>query len=172
MARNVTARDLLVSGVRSLPGDRSLHQAMRALVDLQDDPALPNALLIVDADGNYQSVLTARLLLKSLLPLWMPSKAVRDDDAVLERELFALLAERGKLQVQDALIRGLPNVGPDARLLEMIGATCEQRLEYLPVVAAGKAIGVVPVNALFAATAGLALTPEHEGIRLDRETPQ
>jgi len=41
-------------------------------------------------------------------------------------------------------------------------------LEFLPVVDAGKVLGLVPVTAVFQATASLTLTPEHEGIRFEQ----
>ena len=44
---------------------------------------------------------------------------------------------------------------------------CDQRLEYLPVVEHEKLLGVVPVTAIFLATAKLALTQQDEGIRFD-----
>jgi hypothetical protein len=42
------------------------------------------------------------------------------------------------------------------------------RLDFVPVVADGRPVGLVPITAIFQSAAAIALTPEHEGIRFDR----
>ena len=168
MADNIVARDLMLRDIERIDGERSLAEAMRTLVELQEDPARANALAVVDAEDRYDGLLTARLLLRSMLALWMPSKSLRDDPAVLHKELLDAVADRTHLHVHDALIRGLPTAAPDDRLLTLIEYGCDQKLEFVPVVDSGELLGLVPVTEIFQATAGLALTPEHEGIRMDR----
>ena len=118
------------------------------------------------ADDTYLGLLTARLLFKSLLTLWMPATSVRADEEQLQRELLDVVMERGQLEVRDALIRGLPVAAPDDRLLALIELCCDKRLEFVPVVDGRHVVGLVPATEIFAAAASLALTPEDEGIQM------
>jgi predicted transcriptional regulator len=168
MAENVRARDLMRTEFSTIRNDQSLAEAMQQLVGLQTKVTIPNALIVVDREGRYAGILTARLLTRSLLALWMPEKSVREDAARHERELLEAVQDRLQVPVRDALVRGIPPIAPDARLLTIIAAGAETRLEFMPVVDAGVAVGVLPVTAVFEAAANLALTPEDEGIRFDQ----
>ena len=66
------------------------------------------------------------------------------------------------------LLPDLPVVAPDDRLLQVIRSCCAGELEFLPVVASGRGVGLIPVTRIFDATAGLVLTPEDEGIKFDQ----
>ena len=151
----------------TIRSDQTLGEALDALVELQADPNRANAVAVVGAAGEFEGVVTAPLLCKSLLALWMPARSVREDAAGLHRQLVELVADRTGLSVHDTLIHGLSTVSPASRLLELIEASCEQRLEFIPVVEDGRLLGLVPVTAVFQAVAALALTPEHEGIHID-----
>lgn len=167
VAENITAKDLMLTEYASIASDRSLGEALAILVGLQNDASRANVLVAEDAEGRFEGIVTAHLLCKSLLSLWMPAKSLREDCLGLEQELLAVVGDRNELRVHDNLIRGLPTVLPSARLLEMIEAACEQRLAFLPVVEEKRALGLVPVTAVFQAVADLALTPEDEGIHFD-----
>jgi CBS domain-containing protein len=167
VAENITARDLMLKEHASIPSDRSLGEALASLVELQKDASRANVLVAVDAEGQFEGIVTAHLLCKSLLSLWMPAKSLREDSIRLEQELLAVVGDRNELKVHDTLIRGLPTVLPSARLLELIEAACKQRLAFVPVVEDGRALGLVPITAVFQAVAALALTPEDEGIHFD-----
>ncbi len=167
MADNITARDLMLGEYASISSDRSLGEALAALVDLQKDSLRANALVAVDADGRFEGLVTAHLLCRSLLSLWMPAKSLREDSVKLTQELLTVVGDRNELKVHDTLIRGLPQVLPNARLLDLIDAACEQRLAFVPVVEDERLLGLVPITAVFQAVAALALTPEDEGIHFD-----
>ena len=180
MGENIVARDLMVHEVAGIRGDQTLGEAMHALVDLQADKEIPNALVVLDEDGNYDGILTARLLCKSLAARTTPGKdagkdADKDADAgtaLPKRELLELVRKRSQLRVHDALSRDLPTVAPGDRLLSLIRLARDKRPEYLPVVDNGHVRGLVPVTRIFLATAALALTPENEGTHFDRDTGQ
>ncbi len=170
MAKNVLASDLMVTNMQTIRADQSLTTALRALVELQAVEGVPNALAVVDADGMYQGLLTSRLLTRSLLALWMPEESVRSDEVQLNQSLLQVAGERLQQRIGDTLIRGIPTVSSTARLLVVIAAGFEKRLEFIPVVDGGRIEGLIPVTALFQAIAGLVLTPEHEGIRFDQQS--
>ncbi len=149
--------------------DRTLGEALGDLVELQADPHRANALAVVSAEGEFEGIVTAHLLCKSLVALWMPAKSLREDAARLQRELLEMVADRNELKVHDALIRGLPTVAPESRLLDLIEVGCEQRLDFIPVVEDDQLLGLVPITAVFQAVASLALTPEDEGIHFDED---
>lgn len=167
MTENLVARDLMLTSFSTVRVDQTLAEAMAVLVENQDDADVPNALVVLDAEGGYVGLLTARLLFKSLLTLWMPARAVRKDDELLERELLTVVGDRSKLKVQDTLIRGLPTASPGDRLLALIDLACDQQLEFLAVVDGGCVLGLVPVTEIFQASASLALTPDDEGIQME-----
>ena len=73
MGEHIVARDLMVHEVGGIRGDQTLGEAMQALVDLQTDKEVPNALVVLDEDGNYDGLLTARLLCKSLAARTTPT---------------------------------------------------------------------------------------------------
>jgi len=170
MTENIVARHLMLENLVEIQADSELHKAMGKLIELQDDPQIPTALIVIKADGLFEGVLTARLLFKSLLTLWMPGKAVREDVLLLEKELLSVVKERLQLRVQDTLVRGFPVAAPDDRLLTLIELGCDKRMEFIPVIEDGRAIGLIPIASIFHATANLALTPEDEGIRMDGKT--
>ena len=172
MTRNITARDLMLHDVAGIDADKSLGEAMQKLVDLQADAEIPNALVVLDEHGHYEGVLTARLLCRSLLTLWMPGETAHRDEAALEKELLEVVRERSRLRVHDTLTRGLPTAAPNDRLLLLIDMACDRHMEFIPVVDRGKVLGLVPVTQIFQSAASLALTPEHEGIRFDPEAPK
>ena len=61
-----------------------------------------------------------------------------------------------------------PPTPPPAEIVGVQVTPSTARLEFLPVLEDGRAVGLVPVTALFRATAALALTPEDQGIRFDQ----
>ncbi len=168
MPENIVARDLMLHDVAGIRRDQTLGEAMQALVDLQADKEIPNALVVLDADGNYEGILTARLLCKSLLDTWTPREATARDDAGLEQDLLSLVRQRSDLPVHDALSPDLPTAEIGDRLLRLIQLSTDQRLEFIPVVDKGHVHGLVPVTRIFLATASLALAPEDEGVRFDQ----
>ena len=143
---------------------------MQALVDLQADKEIPNALVVLDEDGRYDGILTARLLCKSLAARTTPDENA--GTAMPKTELLQLVRRRSQMKVRDALNRDLPTVAPGDRLLLLIRLASDERPEYLPVVDNGYVRGLVPVTRIFLAAASLALTPENEGIRFDQDTGQ
>lgn len=170
MGEHIVARDLMVHEVGGIRGDQTLAEAMQALVDLQAEKEIPNALVVLDEDGNYDGILTARLLCKSLA-----TRTTSDENPAAQMpwtELFELVRRRSEMKVRDALNRDLPTVSPGDRLLSLIRLASDKRPEYLPVVDKGHVRGLVPVTRIFLATATLALTPGNEGIRFDQDTGQ
>ena len=168
MAENVRARDLALTDFASVDQSDRIAVALTMLIEVQGHEHRPKALIVHDGNGGFVGMLSARLLARVLVAEWSPSA---DDlgEAALETELLAAVRARLDLSVGEVLLRDLPQVAPDARLLEMIRATCERRIEYLAVVEDGRPFGLVPVTAIFQATASLALTPDDEGIRFDQD---
>jgi len=162
----IVARDLAVNGVRILNGERPVRDAFDELIALRSEPGEPNVVVIVDAEGLYEGLLTARLLLRSLLALWRPTRSIREDVERFDEELLELARERCVLPVRTVLVRGLPTAAPDDRLPTLIELACEERMEFLPVVEDRRLSGVVPIGRLFHTVASLALTPGDEGIHL------
>jgi CBS domain-containing protein len=169
MAEDIRARQLMLRDFAKIRSDQSLAEALEALVAVQSQEKIPNALIVTDTSGAYEGLLTARLLARSLLSLWMPEKNVREDENRLEEELLDVVQDRLRMRVHDALIRGIPVARPEDRLLRLIEVACDKRLEFIAVVEDGAVLGIVPVTGVFQATVSLALTPDDEGIRFDQK---
>jgi CBS domain-containing protein len=167
-ADRLTARELMTTRFATIGRERPVSAAMESLIAAAAESGAPNAVVVVDGEGRYEGVLTAKLLLRSLMALWSPARAVREDPLLLETDLLDHAADRGTMRVHDALVHGLPVAAPEERLFALLERVCEAEIEVLPVVDAGRAIGLVPATELFYAVARLALTPDDEGIRLER----
>ena len=159
MSDVIRARDLMLIEFAQVCTDQTLGEAMVALRDAQAVDGLPNALMVVDADGEFVGMLTAKLLIRVLV-----DSGERVDDAEI------LHVARGRLPnlIGDALIPDIPVVTPDDRLLTIIRRGVSTRLDFVPVVDDGQPVGFVPITAIFQSAASIALTSEHEGIRFDR----
>jgi len=177
MADVIRARDLMRTEFLSIRMEQSLGDAMTALLETQREAKLPSALMVVDGDGEYQGMLTAR----SLIRLLVEERDDCDDGAGLDPDvasasqdpkddlaLLCVARERLLLRVADVPLAGLPVVAPEDRLLTMIRRGVTMRFDFVPVVDAGKPVGFAPITAIFQAAAAIALTPEDEGVRFDR----
>jgi hypothetical protein len=82
--------------------------------------------------------------------------------------LLTVARDRLSTAIGDVLVEDIPVVGPADRLLTMIRRGAPMRLDFVPVVDAGRPVGFAPITAIFQAAAGMALKPEDEGIRFDR----
>lgn len=167
-ADRLIARELMGPRFATIARDQPVAEAIGRLIAVAVEAGMPNAVVVHDEEGRYEGILTAKLLLKSLMALWSPARPVREDPLLLETDLLDLAADRGNMRAHDALVHGLPVAQPDERLFALIDRVCEAELEYLPVVEDGRAIGLVAATELFYAVARLALTPDDEGIRLER----
>ena len=87
MAEDIRARDLMLREFTKIRSDETLASVLDALVAVQGKKRIPNAVIVTNADGAYEGILTARLLAKSLFALWQPEQAVRDDDQRLDDRL-------------------------------------------------------------------------------------
>ena len=159
-------RDLVHTDVVTLCGDRSLREARRALLDLTSEASTPRVIIIIEEDGDYVGLITARLLFKRLLHDWDPNGVAHRDPEVLESELLDRIRERSALPVRDAVVKGIPTVSPEDQLHTLIEIGCDETIEYVPVVEDGRAVGVVPVMTILREAASLALRPDDDGIQL------
>ena len=66
-AKDVAARDLMMADYPRIHENEILGEAISKLVALGADPASPSVLIVVDEDGRYEGILTARLLFRCLL---------------------------------------------------------------------------------------------------------
>ncbi|MCB9877528.1 MAG: CBS domain-containing protein [Planctomycetes bacterium] len=161
MAEPVRARDLMRTAFRTVRATQTLGEAMRVLREVQGVEELPNAVMVVDDDGRFAGMLTAKLLIRMLVG---PAQDAAHDG----EELLLQARERLVMSCGEALVLDVPVVAPQDRLLTIVRRGLPTRLDFVPVVDEGRPVGLVPVTAIFQAAAALALTPEHEGIRFDR----
>jgi len=156
MTDGITARDLMRTDFQRIRTDQTLGEAMTALRDLRGKQ--PSALMVVDDHDVFQGMLTARLLVRILAGDADP------DDAVLLQNA----SDRLEHPIGDCLIQGIPVVAPEDRLLTMIRRGIATRLDFVAVVDDGKPVGFAPVTEIFQTVAGMALTPDDEGVHFDR----
>lgn len=178
MTEYIRARDLMRTEFVRIGVEQTLGDALTALLATHRQAKLPSALMVVDAAGHYQGVLTARLLIRLLVGGQGPNTFAgaaagtsgqgSELSPTAELEMLAVARERLTVLVGDSLIANMPVVAPEDRLLTMIRRGATMRLDFLPVVELDTPVGFVPVTAIFQAAAGMALTPEDEGVRFDR----
>ncbi len=166
-AGNITARDLMITGTTSISSDATLRDARRALLDLSPANATPKVLVVVGDQGEYLGLITARLLIKSLLSTWMPNRSTRQDADRLEAEMLDAVAVRSSALVREALVGSQPTVAPGDRLHVLIELACDKRIECLAVIDEGKPVGIIPMTSVVRAAASLALRPDDAGIQVD-----
>ncbi|MFT4511402.1 MAG: putative transcriptional regulator [Planctomycetota bacterium] len=162
MADGICARDLMRTDFLRIRTDQTLGDAMIALRGTQGEHGMPSALMVVDGDDQYRGMLTARLLIRLLTGGHEEGREM--DDMML----LAVARDRLSTAVGDVLVEDIAMVAPEDRLLTMIRRGAPMRLDFVPVVDDGRPVGFAPITAIFQAAAGLALTPEDEGIRFDR----
>lgn len=158
MPNLIRASGLMLTEFSTIRVAQTLGEAMAALRDAQERSGLPNALMVVDDDGKFCGMLTAKLLIRTLV-----GTGDTDDESLLGSALLQL-----NEPVSKGLLVDVPVVAPQDRLLAVIRRGMATRFDFVPVVDDGRPVGLVPVTAIFQAAATLALTPEHEGIRFDR----
>lgn len=158
MADGITASDLMRTDFQSIKVDQTLDEAMAVLREQRKDERSPSALMVVDDDGVFQGMLTARLLIRILV-----GDADPDDEVLLQRA-----SDRLADKIGDHIVAGTPVVAPEDRLLTMIRRGIATRLDFVAVVDDGRPVGFAPVTAIFQAVAGMALTPDDEGVHFDR----
>ena len=162
MADGICARDLMRTDFLRVRVDQNLGDALAALQGRQGGPGMPSALMVVDDDGQYQGMLTARLLIRLL------AGGHAEEDRVDDMMLLTIARDRLAIAIGDVLVADIPVVEPADRLLTMIRRGAAMRLDFLPVVENGCPLGFAPITAIFQAAAGMALKPEDEGVRFDQ----
>ena len=162
MSDVIRARDLMLTEFVRVRTDQTLGEGMAALREAQAKEGLPNALMVVDPDGKFVNMLTAKLLVRILVGSGAPGERFDDD------HLLQIASGRLANRIGDALVVDVPPVTSDDRLLTMIRRGLPTRLDFVPVVDDGRPVGLAPITAIFQSAASIALTPEHEGIRFDR----
>tara|TARA_R110002072_G_scaffold87129_1_gene196557 strand:+ start:12217 stop:12705 length:489 start_codon:yes stop_codon:yes gene_type:complete len=162
MTEVIRARELMRTDFLRIRTEQTLRDAMVALRGTQGEAGMPSALMVVDNDGKYRGVLTARLLIRLL------AGGHDDEGEIDDMMLLASARDRLSTQIGDELVQDIPVVAPDDRLLTLIRRGAPMRLDFVPVVEDGRPVGFAPITAIFQAAAAMALTPEDEGIRFDR----
>ena len=172
MAEGICARDLMRTEFVRIEADKTLGDAVATLLATQREARLPSALMVVDGDDHYLGMLTARLLIRLLVgsagTAGTAAAAPTPEPVAEDLSLLVAARERLAVRIADVLVAGIPIVAPQDRLLTLIRRGVTVRLDFVPVVEHGKPVGFAPVTAIFQAAAGIALTPEDEGVRFDR----
>jgi CBS domain-containing protein len=162
MADSICARDLMRTDFVRIRVDETLGDAMAALRGAHGEAGMPSALMVVDDDDQFRGMLTARLLIRLLVA--GHDKGRESDDMLV----LTVARDRLTTAIGDVLVEHIPVVAPEDRLMTMIRRGAPMLLDFLPVIEDGRPVGFAPITAIFQAAAGMALTPEDEGIRFDR----
>lgn len=159
MTDALRARDLMRSEFTQVGTSCTLGDAVVALREAQLIEDRPDALMVVDPDGHYAGMLTAKLVIRIL---------VGAGESIDDAELLPAARERLAHLIADTVIPEIAVVEPTHGLLTMIRRGLPTRMDFVPVVEDGRPCGFVPITTIFEAAASIALTPEHEGIQFDR----
>ena len=160
MPQNLTVNDLMKPLFLRLGASHTLREAMGILLDPQARREDPRVLIVLNADGSFGGILTARDLLKALLPNGAPEMGEKEDADAFAHHLLQTLPEKLNLKVTSAMRSNVPTVTPTHRLPHLIHILQEYRLECVPVVDQGRVLGLVHLTDVFNAAASLALASQ------------
>lgn len=167
MADHLTARDLMLPVAPRIGPADSLNRAIAILLGTRLEGGQVQTLLVVEGQ-TLVGLLTTRCLFESLVSRWVPDAELLRDKAQLEERLFELAPGFLSQRVRDVMNTGVPTAAPDDRLPRLMELSIGQRLDTLPVLEEGRLLGVIRVVDLFIRVAGLALSPDDEGIQTGR----
>jgi CBS domain-containing protein len=159
MPSYTTATDLMRTRFLRLGAEHSLREVLGLLFAPQgrrnDDPL---AIVVVSRRGDTLGLLTARHLLRALLPEWLEDHDLEESDELeFEQRLMPVLHDRLDQTITDAMQTDVPEAAPDDRLPVLIDYMNDKRLDCIPVVDGGRIVGVVHLVDVFGAAARLAL---------------
>lgn len=168
---DLAARDLMVPVFQTVGRGQNVRAAIALLLARRLEGGQSQVLPVLDEDGTFLGLLSTRALFQDLVARWIPDESVLangGDKEDLEDRLFDLGPEFLAQQVDAVMDDSVAAAHPADRLPRLMELAVAQHLDALPVVEEGKLRGVVPVVELFQKVAALTLTPEDEGIRLER----
>jgi len=160
MSENITARDLMSLAFLRLGSGHSLREAVSILLNPEAGAEGRRVLIVLNPDGSFAGTLTTRFMLRALLPEWADSAPESQDGPEFERRLHDAMQEKMELTVADAMNPNVPTVEYGERLPHLIEIMLEKRLDCMPVIEAGRVVGVVYLTDVFVAAARLALAAQ------------
>ncbi len=148
-----TAKDIMTSPVLTITRDRSVAEAVKVLLEKQI-----GALPVVDADGKYAGIVTERTLLphEEGVPFLRGTVLVFLGQFVSgDQNIEKALEEARDRKVSDVMAKHVPTVTEDTPVSDIAAKMIHQHVHHIPVLRAGKVVGIISRHDLLRVMAGL-----------------
>ena len=156
-----TAKDLMTKRFLRISTRHTLRETMGIILYGEQKKHDTGAIAVIDAEGDFAGVITPHHVILGLLGDWSPSEETDTE------EVFLKSAEsRFGITILEILPEESYSVPPNASLARLVALAGEGERECIPVIEEGRVEGLVYVVDIFKAAAGIALSPDDEGIAL------
>ena len=163
MSSTTTAADLLTKRFLRISTEHTLSEMLSIILYGEQKKHDTGAIVLINPEAEFAGIVTHNTLMTALSP------SLKEDRSSYESSeaFFKAVDARLHLNVTDFVS---PEDWPSARLntplAKLAKIASEHECECIPVIEDNRVEGLVYLTDIFAATAGVALTPETEGIDL------
>lgn len=156
----MNAKDLMTPRFLRVSTQHSLREALGLVLYGEEKGYDTAAIAVIDTEGDLAGILTHEALVKGL---------AGNGDVPIEQAKFLERVETNfKRTIADVMHPDIPKVAPETPVAELIYLMSHNKYECLPVMEEARVVGLVFVSDVFRAAAQHALTPDTEGITLDK----
>ena len=165
MPDRITAASLLTQSYVKIEPGHNLREALRVMISPEAGRSESTVLAVVDEEGVFTGLVRPRDVVRFLALDAFDTAA--DDLAGDEVARFKKVEARLDTPISGLLSTAGNFARTDDGILRMVELASQEKSECLPVLEDDHLAGILRVADVFRAAAGLALTPETSGIRLE-----
>jgi CBS domain-containing protein len=134
--------DVLDSTFKSVTPETPLNEACSILIAYSKDKPEASGLVVMRVSGEYMGLLTVKDVLRYILYLYNRSQGKSASEDWLT-QIRNQCSDGSLITVNDVMVRHELSVRPNQKLLEVVQIMTDQDVDLLPVMDAGRVIGVV-----------------------------
>lgn len=163
MSSTTTAADLLTKRFLRISTEHTVSEMLSIILYGEQKKHDTGAIVLIDTEAEFAGILTHNTLMTALSPRTDVDHSNYDSNEAF----FKAVDQRLHRRVTDFVSPDdWPSVRRNTPLAKLAKMASELDRECIPVIEEGRVEGLVYLTDIFAATAGIALTPETEGINL------
>lgn len=159
---SVNADQIMTNRFLRISTAHTLREAMGLILYGEERGMDTGAIVVIDQEGDYAGILTPRYVVRGLAKV-DPTTEQLDAAQFVER-VEGHLADK----IESAMDKELPCLKRESSFGEIVHLISSKKYECLPVLEAKRVVGLVYASDVFKTAANLALTPDHDGVGLDR----
>lgn len=163
MPEGLTARDLMTKRFLRISTAHTLRETMGIILYGEQKKHDTGVIVVIDEEGDFAGCVTPENVVGALSQDWEPKGDESDEEAYLTH----VQGNLGR-KVSEVVNSSYPRVSYETNLATMVRLAGDDEYECLPLVEGGRVEGLVYVSDVFKAAAQVSLSPEDEGIQLDK----